>query len=196
MQEDTQTTEKESQKNGDNFIERVQRKLNVKEEQSAGQQTVNFDINKLTEEQIRVLQAKLASVPHKVEKGKDGVNKKMIRLRRIDGKIVSDFKNAYNSLVDDPENQRKVYRHVIPIRFFGGADEYTNILYSDFINAEQVWCEVVSERKETEEVVVGETFHRESGKLVEMVERKSHKWYTIKLPSGEIVEISARLANA
>jgi len=173
-------------------IAKVAEKLEKKEDEKNSEETFPFDFSKLTAEQIQILQAKLAAQPHKMtRKSKTNV----VRLRRIGGKIVSDFKNAYTDLIDDPENNRKLNRHVIPIKFFG-EEKYNIMLYSDFINAEQVSCEVMSERKEIEEIIEGEVvMHRESGKLVDMVRRVSHKWYTIKLPSGEVVEIEARLAN-
>lgn len=153
---------------------------------------VPFDVTKLSRDQLQYLKQMLAATPDTQKRKKS--NPKVF-LRRIDDKIVSDYKRAYLALVNDPENNRKVERHVIPIKFFGEST-YQDVLYSQFINSERVACEVIQTRQQVEEYVEGETISRETGLPVEMVRKEVKYWFTVKLPSGETAEIEARLANA
>lgn len=153
-----------------------------------------FDPTKLSLEQLQALKSMLAGTPEKRSRKADNPR---VRMRDNNGKIICDHKRAKNILVDDPENNRKVFRHVIPVRHFGDPeDAWTEMMYNDFINLPQVFCEVVSQRSEKEDVVTGVVFSRELRREIEAVETKTHKWYTIKLPTGEQVEIPAMLANA
>lgn len=151
-----------------------------------------FDITKLSREQIQTLKQMLAATPDSQQRKKSNPK---IFLRRIDGKMVADYKRAYVALVNDPENNRKVERHVIPIKFFGES-AYQDILFSQFINSERVACEVIQTRQQVEEYIEGETISRETGLPVEMVRKEVKYWFTVKLPNGETVEVEARLANA
>lgn len=150
-----------------------------------------IDITKFTREQIQTLKAMFNATPDAPLKKKKGTN---ITLRRIDGKIIIDWKKSFNGLVDDPENNRKLEKPLIPIKFFG-EDTYKNILFQSFINSERVVCEVLSTRSKPEEFNEGETISRETGLLTEMIRREIRNWFTVKLPTGETVEIEARLAN-
>jgi len=151
-----------------------------------------FDVKSLSRDQLQTLKAMLNATPD-TQKKKKGNPK--IFLRRIDDKLICNFKRAYLSLVDDPENNRKVERHIIPVQFFG-EKEFKNILYSSFINSERVACEVISTRNKEEEFNEGETVSRETGTLVDMIRKEIRYWFTVKLPNGETTEIEARLANA
>ena len=151
-----------------------------------------IDITKFSREQLQTLKAMLNATPDNQKRVKTAPR---VFLRRIDGKFVCDFKRAFLKLVDDPENNRKVERHVIPIKFFGEKD-FTDIKYSDLINSERVACEVMSTRSKIEEFNEGETISRETGLLTEMIRKEQRNWFTIKLPTGETVEIEAKLANA
>lgn len=153
---------------------------------------VPFDITKLSREQIQTLKQMLAATPDTQQRKKSNPK---IFLRRIEDKMVADYKRAYIALVNDPENNRKVERHVIPIKFFG-EETYQDVLYSQFINSERVACEVIQTRQQVEEYIEGETISRETGLPVEMVRKEVKYWFTVKLPSGETVEVEARLANA
>lgn len=156
------------------------------------EQTVPFDITKLSREQMQTLKQMLNATPDAQTRKRENPR---VRLRRIDDKFVADFKRAYLTLVKDPENHRDVERHVIPVKFMG-SDEYTPILYSKFINSEQVACEVVDSRQKVEEFIEGETFSRETGTMVEMVRKEVINWFTVKLPNGETAEIEGKIANA
>jgi len=153
---------------------------------------VPFDVSSLSLQQLQQLKSVLASTP-------DGQKKKrehsIVRLKSIDAKIVVDFKNAFLALVDDPENNRKVERHVIPVRYNGEKD-YHNIPYKQFIGADQVHCEVLSTRTEAEEYVEGTVFSREKGTNVELVCKKVTNYFTVQLPDKKTIEIEARVANS
>ncbi len=153
---------------------------------------VPFDITKLSRDQIQQLKAMLNATPDASRRKKENPR---VRLRRIDGQFVQDFKNAYLALVEDKENRREVERHVIPVLFIGAKD-FTNVMYSRFINSEQVACEVVDFRQKIEEIPEGEVVSRETGTLVEMVRKEMRVWYTVKLPDGSTVEIEGKVANA
>lgn len=153
-----------------------------------------FDIASLNREQLQALKSMLAATP---DGGSRKKLKPRIRLRRIDDNIVTDFKRAKLGLVDDHELGRKVERHLIEVKYLG-SENYVTVLYKNFIESEQVACEVLSERHETNEVVEGETISRETGALVDMVRRDVLYWFTVQLPEGSspaTVEIPARVAN-
>lgn len=152
---------------------------------------IPFDLSKMSREQIQTLKQMLASTPDTQTRKKQNPR---IALRQIEGRIIEDFKNSYNGLVDDPANNRKVEKPLIPIKFYGDA-QYYPVLYSTFINSDRVSCEVISSRNQTEEVIEGETISRETGMPVEMIRKDMRTWFTIKLPSGEQVEIEAKVAN-
>ena len=153
-----------------------------------------FDISKLGPEQLQQLKAMLAATPERMSRKKQNPR---VRIRRIDGNLVVDFQNAFLGLVDDPTMNRKLERHIIPVRFLG-SETYENILYSKFINSEQVPCEVLSTRTHEDEVEEGVTISRETGTPVEMIRKTVQYWFTIKLPEGstpETVEIEGKVAN-
>jgi len=151
-----------------------------------------FDISKMSKEQLQVLKSMLAATP---EGGKKPKQKPQIKIRTIDGKVMEDFKNAYLALVRDSVNNRDIERHKIPVKFFGHKD-YEDILYKTFMEAEFTTFEILSTRRELEEVVEGETISRETGTLVDLVIKKVKDFFTIKLPNGETVEVPAKIANA
>lgn len=155
------------------------------------QQTAPLNIDDLSEEDIRRLKARFAATPDRIRPEKKFIS---VRLRKIDGKIVTNFSNAYKALIDDAENNRKVERHMIKIQFFG-EKEQVPMLYSEFINAEQIACQVVSQRQEVEEQYEGQVISRQTGRLTDMIRRITHKWYSVKLPSGEVLEIDGRIIN-
>lgn len=152
----------------------------------------SFDISQLTREQIQQLKQVLNATPDTIERKKSNPK---VTLRQIDGRYVVDWKNSYLGLVRDPENNRDVERHIIPV-LYKDAKEYENVLLSKFINSDRVPCEVVDIHQKREEVVEGETISRETGLPVEMVVVKIETEFSIKLPEGEIVRIKSKMANA
>lgn len=153
---------------------------------------IPFDLNSMSLEQRQQLKAMLAVTPDAQ------VNKRVnntVTLRKIDGKIVEDFKNSYQGVVRDDEQNRDVVKPLIPVKL-EGEDEYKTLLLSQFINAERVPCEVISKREDKREIKEGETISRKTKQPVEMVRTEVVTFFTIKLPNGDTREIEGRLANA
>lgn len=151
-----------------------------------------FDITKLSKEQLQTLKALLNETPD----GQIRTNKNPnVTLRRIDGNYVIDFKNAVLGIVKDPETGKDIERHLIPVKF-KGTEEFVNVLYSKFINAERVPCEVISHKEEKKSAVEGQVYSREKGRMIEAVRFFVISYFTLKLPEGETIEIEGRLANA
>jgi len=153
---------------------------------------IPFDPFSLSAEQLQSLKAMLAVTPESIKRKKENPR---VRLRRINGNIVEDIKNAYLGMVDDPENHRKVEKHLIPVKFFG-VDGYTDVLYSEFINSEQVPCEVVKTDIQTVEKKEGTVVSRETGKLVEMISTRREYTFHVKLPDGKVAQLAGKIANA
>lgn len=163
-----------------------------RENAPAPQNAMPFDITKLSKEQLQTLKAMLNDTPEgQIREAKNPE----ITLRKIDGNYVIDFKNAILGIVKDPETGRDIERHLIPVRF-KGTEEFVNVLYSKFINAERVPCEVLSHKEEKKPIVEGAVYSRERGRNVDMVRHIVNSYFTIKLPEGETLEIEGRLANA
>jgi hypothetical protein len=151
-----------------------------------------FDITKLSAEQLQSLKAMLNATPDRaMAKAKNPV----VLLRRIGGKIVVDFKNAYLALVFNAERRGDVEEHKIPV-LFHGEKEYTDILYRDFMQADQVRTEIIGTRTEETPVVEGEVVSKETGRLTEMVVKVPSYFFTVKLPDMEPFELEAKVVNA
>lgn len=162
---------------------------------------VPLDLSKLTTEQLQQLKSMLAATPDRITRKKKNPT---IKLRVFDGKVVTDISRAFKGLIDDPENNRKVERTHIKVTLH---DEKTPraILYREFMQLDQIVCEVVSNRQEKGEIVEGETISRETGRPVEMVVTTVTDWFTVKFPDSDLVaeelrgktlEIEGKLANA
>lgn len=151
-----------------------------------------FDLSKLTLEQLQTLKAMLNNTPDRV--ARKSVNPTTM-LRRMNGKIVVNFRNAYLSLVDDPENSRKVERHKIPVQFQGETG-FTEVMYKDFMESERVRCEIVKTYAEPDNHVEGEVFSKERGAFVEMEVTSMHYTFDVKTPEGDLIRIEGKVANA
>lgn len=157
------------------------------------QQAPTFDVSKLTKEQIQTLQSILNATPEAADRKED--RKPTIALRKVDEKIIVDFKNTFKKLVDDPENRRQVLQLTIPVRF-RDTDVFVDMIYNEFINSERVNCEIIDIKRTPDQKVVGSTISRETGRPVDMVVKFEHTTYTVKLPSGEELTVDSRIANA
>lgn len=153
-----------------------------------------FDISKLSPDQLQQLAAALRAVPERVNDKKNKTVK--VREVTVNGaqKLVLDFKRAFIGLVDDPENQRKVERHIIPIKVEGDT-EFRNMLYSEFMQSPQVVCEVTKMNKEELPIVEGETYDQYD-RLVEMTRTEVVYTLTVKTPDGREIELPGKVANA
>lgn len=162
---------------------------------------VPIDLSKLTTEQLQQLKSMLAATPDRITRKKKNPT---IKLRVFGGKVVTDISRAFKGLIDDPENNRKVERTHIKVTLHGETEPRA-ILYREFMQLEQIVCEVVSNRQEKGEIVEGETISRETGRPVEMVVTTVQDFFTVKLPDSDVVaedlrgktlEIEGKLANA
>lgn len=149
-----------------------------------------IDISKLTLEQLQELQARLNATPSAAETQK---HKMYIKLRDYNGQLIVNFSNAFIGLMDDPENNRQVHRHFIKIQL-QGEDEMRTIPYQQFMQLEQVNCEVIKEMASEDPIKTGSTYN-EHGELVEMVVVKKEYEYRILTPDGEELVVSGNVAN-
>ncbi len=152
---------------------------------------IPFDIKSLSKEQLQTLKSMLGATPEDRKKVKESPR---IRLRRIEGKIVVNFKNAFLALIDDPANLRKVEKHMIPV-LYQNETEYVNVLYSTFINSEQIFCKVLGGNSNVKEVIEGETISRETGTLVDVIRKDPVYNFIVELPGGEQITIDGKVAN-
>lgn len=156
-------------------------------------ETMPFDITKLTMEQRQAMKAMLDATPDSVSKK---VENPKIRIRKFEGKYIVNFKRAYLGLVRDHDNNRDVERHMIPV-LYKDEKEYTKVLYANFINSEQVECEVVKQLQEPKKFIEGQTFNRKTGRMVEVVRTELHQTFIIELPDNEgKITIEGKMANA
>ncbi len=153
-----------------------------------------FDINSLSKEQLQSLKAMLEATPDSIKRAK---SRPLIELRTYEGKIVVDFGKAYMGVVHDVAQNRDVERPLMLVKFLGET-EYTPVQWKKFMDSERVACEVLSTRTDVREISEGETFSRESGRLVEMIRKETLVWFLVKLPEGspvETVEVEGKVAN-
>lgn len=170
----------------------------VKEPEAA--QAPVFDLSKLTPEQLIGLKQALEAAPLRVAK----LGNPIVKLRRIEGNIVLDFGNAYQTLVHDDLANMNIEKVIIPVKFIGANGKidaaFTKVDYRDFMNAEQIKCEVISTRREVGGFSEGEVESNERpGVMVELRVNTMQDFFTVKLPPGSPtpqVEIEARIANA
>lgn len=164
--------------------------------------TPAFDLAKLTPEQLIGLKAALEGVPSRLERKKGNP---IVRLRRIDGRFVADFKDSYTEIYEDPNTHVRGERVMIPTQFMGDVNpdntkKFTPIVYKDFMHAEQVKCEVISTRSEEGSYSEGEVESNERpGVIVEMLVKTVKTFFTVKLPAGSTpaqIELESRIANA
>lgn len=155
-------------------------------------QPVQFDLSSLTGDQLQALKQALNATPDSATRKKENP---IVLLRTMNGSIVTDFKNAYLGLVEDPENRRQVERHLIPIRL-EGSNEYINVRYSEFMQFERVKAEIISTRKEPDDHVEGTVVSNETGRPTEMLVKRTKDFFTVKLADGRTLDIEAKMANA
>lgn len=151
--------------------------------------TVPFDINKLTPEQLKQLKAALEETPSIAS------NSRMtVTVRRFNEKIVIGVKNASSKSVLDPIEQKPVTKITIPVLYHGAKDFVTED-YKEFMTSERVKCEVVSQREVKDRIVEGVVYSMEMKKDVEQVVNTVVRFYTIKLPNGETIELFEDAVN-
>lgn len=154
----------------------------------------SFDFTNLTDAQLQGLKQALDGASARVSK----IPKKnpTVTLREYQGRLVTWIGKSFIRLVDVPEERRQRERTHLPIKFAGDKAE-TVVLYSDFMSmASRVTCEVVSQRSQENEKVIGEVFSKEQKRTVPMTVNYVKKWFTIKLPDGSTEEVDTEQCNA
>ena len=156
------------------------------------EQPIPFDMGKLTAEQLQLLKSMLAVTPERVATKKANAR---TFIRTIGGKYVVSTKNSYLALVYDPTRLSEVETHKMPVKF-AGEDKFTDVIYTEFMKAERVPCEILRIREEKGRRVEGEVVQRETGKIVEMEVTIVNYFFTVKLPDGTTTEVDGSAANA
>lgn len=169
-----------------------------------------FDISRLSVEQLQALKGALEGVP--LTKARKKGNP-IVKLRRMEGRFVVDFKNCFTAMRKDVNTEITSEVVIIPVRFMDEkghgevevkegktVPKFTHVVWKDFMNADQVKCEVVSTRRVPGSLVEGEVESNERpGVMVEMEVRTIQDFFTVKLPEGSpvpTVEIEGKIANA
>ena len=151
-----------------------------------------IDLTALTPEQLAVLKQMLAGAPDRILKTKGNPT---CTLREFKGKVIVDFKNSFLALKTDTVERRDKEVHFIPVKFMG-EDKFVDIELFDFHNANKITCEIISHKSEKKEFFEGKTISRETGTEVEMFKYEVFDTFTLKLPTGEVVEINGKVSNA
>lgn len=159
-----------------------------------------FDLSKLTPEQLIALKAALDNAPLRITKKGNPI----IKLRRLNERLVLDFGTCINTLYKDELTQVTSEVVLIPVKFMGvdgkAEEKWTNIAYKDFMNAEQIKCEVLDKRSKPGRIVEGEVESNERpGIMVELEVITVQDFFTVKLPEGmgvATVEVEGKIANA
>lgn len=176
--------------------ERLSSQTHEKKEETSnepkGINTVPFDVGKLTADQLQQLKSMLAVTPERATTKKGNAR---TFLRNINGGFVIATKPAYLALVYDATRLSEVETHKIPVKLHN-SDKWIDIIYTDFMKAERVPCEILSVREEKGRRVEGEVVQRETGKIVEMEVVIVNHFFKVKLPDGTIVEIEGSASNA
>lgn len=168
-------------------------------------QPPEFDISSLRPEQLQQLKAMLTSTP---ERAAVKQSNPVVTLRRFvtvsqegeeKSRIITGFRNAYNTWVKDEQLNANVEQVMIPVHFLDDAEgKYVNVNYKDFINSQQIRCEVIATRNKEGRIVEGEVLQRSTGRIIEREIKTLQTWFTVKLPEGttpSTVEIEAAIAN-
>ena len=163
-----------------------------KSEVASPQNSMPFDLTKLTVEQVQQLKQLLEATP---ESAKKRVLKPVTQVRVMGGKYLIDAKKSYMKLKKNTVEGRDELTHFIPVKFFGDKD-FTEMDYREVMGADRVKCEIVSTRYEDDSYIEGEPVtHRETGRLTEREVKITTPFYTIKLPNGQTVEIKGAMSN-
>lgn len=155
-----------------------------------------IDLANLSTEQLSMLKSMLSVTPDKVQKRRGNIR---IEIRKVvvndEDKYIVDFKRARLALAYHPETNAEMETHVIPV-LFHDATEYVDMNYTEFMQSDRVAVEVVSQRSEENIIEEGEVISRETGKLVMKELKTMEYFYTVKLPTGQTVELQGKMANA
>lgn len=160
-------------------------------------QSQALDLSGMTDEQMSALQDAINIAKGGGKEVKKS-RKTIITLRRLEGKIITNFTNAYKKSIFDEEQQRKVVRHHIRVRYDGdeSKEPLNEVMYRDFNSAERVRCELISTASKAWSKDLGEVFSAEEKRNVPMVVNYIDRIHTLKVPGREEnLTISAKLVN-
>ena len=157
-----------------------------------GVEALPFDIDKLTPEEMQRLKARLAVTPERLSTKKAPAR---TFLRTIGGRFVVATKPSYLALVYDATRLSEVETHKMPVKFHD-SDKWTDIIYTDFMKADRVVCEIVSIREDRGTRTEGEVVQRETGKIVSLEVAVVEYFFTVKLPDGTTTEVAGSASNA
>lgn len=163
-----------------------------KTDEPRGEDTFPFDMGKLTPEQLQLLKARLAVTPERLSIKKPNAR---TFLRTIGGNFVVATKPSYLALVYDATRLSEVETHKIPVKFHN-SDKWVDVIYTDFMKADRVACEIVSIREERGTKTEGEVVQRETGKIVSLEVAVVEYFFTVKLPDGTTTEVAGSASNA
>jgi hypothetical protein len=162
-----------------------------------------IDLTKMSPEQLQQLKAMLNATPDSVRNQRKNP---VVMLRRFQGfkpdgsefgGIIVDYQNAYNTLVHNKETNLTSEVLMMKVQFLGDTD-WTVIPWKEFMNADQVPCEVASSRQEKGSYSEGEVVNKETGRLMERTVTTVKDFFTVKLPEGTnppTIEIEGKIAN-
>ena len=175
----------------------------VKEDVPVEAPSKQIDLSQFSPEMLQALKQALAVTP---DRAQTKAKKPTIELRvmymdinREIPKYVVDFKQArmglkYNSALQKDEETLKI------LVLFAGDTEYTEVVYSEFMQSDRVKLEVVSQREEKEVYSQGDTYKTlpdgVSKVLVSMDVTTVQYFYTVKLPNGTTIELQDKVVNA
>jgi len=149
-----------------------------------------IDISKLTDEQLQEVAARMSALPTRADQRTKG---QKCKLRMYNDKIVVNFKDAYLGLIEDPENNRMLERHLIKI-LLNGENEYISIPYRTFMHLDQIECDVINRREQVFNDVKGTTYD-EHDRLVEMTVTRKEYTFDVKTPDGKELSVEGKVSN-
>lgn len=167
-----------------------QGKNEVKQEINT-EQTVPFDISRLSKDQLQALKMALNATPDTPTKKRDGIT---IQLRKTaEGETIVWFGTVYKRYIQNPETLGQINTEMIKYKVYGN-DEAKEMKYEEFMLLEKDTFKVVDIDIQDNVKVVGEVVARETGQLMDAVVNNSLRSYTVEI-NGEKVVITQDNVN-
>jgi hypothetical protein len=152
-------------------------------------QSSGIDLSKLTQDDLKRLKALLDETPETT--GKMG---RTITVRFHDDEYVVGIGQCRSSFVHDPVENKSVGKTVIPVLYFG-EEKYKDVDYKDFMQSQRVKCEVLGERKVEDRIVEGIVYSMERKREVEQGLETCVRYYRVRLPNNEEIELFEDAVN-
>ncbi len=155
-----------------------------------------IDINALSDDQLHLLKARLNATPDRVSQKRSNPT---VLIRRFNGNYVTDIGGAIDSLVRNEDGIGTKELVLIPIKTLG-SDEWVKVNWKEFMQSEQIRCEVIKMESVPESIPErGTVFSREKGVMVQREITTVRNTLTIQLPAGapeKTMTVDAKIANA